>query len=53
MVVTWTLTPTKCGVPVRREQWGCRTQGEANYQGAGYGWQRFVAGLERVVAGPR
>ena len=50
-VVTWTLTPTKGGVLVRMEQSGFRPQDEANYQGARYGWQRFVAGLERVAAG--
>jgi uncharacterized protein YndB with AHSA1/START domain len=50
-VVTWTLTPTPGGVLVRMEQSGFRPEEEANYQGAGYGWQRFVAGLERVAAG--
>jgi uncharacterized protein YndB with AHSA1/START domain len=50
-VVTWTLTPTKGGTQVRMEQSGFRPEDEANYQGAGYGWQRFVAGLERVAAG--
>jgi uncharacterized protein YndB with AHSA1/START domain len=50
-VVTWTLTPTKGGVLVRMEQSGFQPEDEANYQGAGYGWQRFVAGLERVAAG--
>src|SRR5580704_19241677 len=50
-VVTWTLTPTKTGTLVRMEQSGFRPEEEANYQGARYGWQRFVAGLERVVAG--
>jgi uncharacterized protein YndB with AHSA1/START domain len=50
MVVTWTLTPTAAGVRVRMEQSGFRPEDEANYQGAGYGWQRFVAGLERVIA---
>jgi uncharacterized protein YndB with AHSA1/START domain len=49
-VVTWTLTPTKGGVLVRMEQSGFRPEDEANYQGASYGWQRFVAGLERVAA---
>jgi hypothetical protein len=33
------------------EQSGFRPEDEANYQGASYGWQRFVAGLERVAAG--
>ena len=50
-VVTWTLTPTKGGVLVRMEQSGFRPEDEANYQGANYGWQRFVGGLERVIAG--
>jgi uncharacterized protein YndB with AHSA1/START domain len=50
-VVTWTLTPTKGGVLVRMEQSGFRPEDEANYQGASYGWQRFVGGLERVAAG--
>jgi uncharacterized protein YndB with AHSA1/START domain len=50
-VVTWTLTPTEGGTRVRMEQSGFRPEEEANYQGAGYGWQRFVAGLERVLAG--
>ncbi len=49
-VVTWTLTPTKGGVLVRMEQSGFRPEDEANYQGASYGWQRFVGGLERVAA---
>jgi uncharacterized protein YndB with AHSA1/START domain len=50
-VVTWTLTPTKGGVLVRMEQSGFRPEDEANYEGAGYGWRRFVAGLERVASG--
>jgi hypothetical protein len=31
------------------EQSGFRLEDEANYRGAGYGWPRFVAGLERVA----
>jgi len=50
-VVTWTLTPVKGGVRVRTEQSGFRPEDEAGYQGASFGWQRFVAGLERVAAG--
>ena len=50
-VVTWTLTPTKGGVLARLEQSGFRPEDEANYQGANYGWQRFLGGLERVAAG--
>src|SRR5260370_41609679 len=50
-VVTWTLTPTKGGVLLRMEQSGFRPEEESNYKGASYGWQRYVGGLERVVAG--
>src|SRR5262245_21088893 len=50
-VVTWTLTPTKGGVVVRMEQSGFRPEDEANWQGASQGWQRLLAGLERVAAG--
>jgi len=50
-IVTWTLSPTKDGVLVRMEQSGFRPEEEANYQGAQYGWQRFMAGLEQVAAG--
>jgi uncharacterized protein YndB with AHSA1/START domain len=49
-VVTWTLTPTRNGVLLRMEQSGFRPEDESNYQGAGHGWKRFVAGLERVVS---
>jgi uncharacterized protein YndB with AHSA1/START domain len=51
-VVTWTFTPTKGGVLVRMEQSGFRPEDEANHEGANYGWQRYLAGLERVAAGP-
>jgi len=50
-VVTWTLAPTKSGTHVRMEQSGFRPEEEANYQGASYGWRRFIGGLECVVAG--
>jgi len=49
-LVTWTLTPTKGGVLLRMEQLGFRPEDEANYQGASYGWQRYIGGLERVAA---
>lgn len=48
-VVTWTLIPTKTGVLVRMEQSGFRPGEERNYQGASYGWQKFVASLEGVA----
>ena len=50
-VVVWTLVPTKSGTVVRMEQSGFRPDQEANYQGANYGWQKFIGGLERVLAG--
>ncbi len=50
-VVAWTLTSAKGGTHVRMEQSGFRPDEEANYQGASYGWQRYVAALERVVTG--
>ena len=50
-IVTWTLTPTEGGAHVRMEQSGFRAEDNAFYQGAGYGWQRMVAALERVTAG--
>jgi uncharacterized protein YndB with AHSA1/START domain len=50
-VVTWTLTPTTGGTLVRIEQSGFRPEDEANYQGASYGWQRYIGGLEQVAAG--
>ena len=50
-VVVWTLVATSDGTLVRMEQSGFRPDQEANYQGANYGWQKFIGGLERVVAG--
>jgi uncharacterized protein YndB with AHSA1/START domain len=52
-VVTWTLTPTSSGgVLLRLEQSGFRPDDERNYQGASFGWPRFLASLERLIAGP-
>jgi uncharacterized protein YndB with AHSA1/START domain len=48
-VVDWTLTPAKTGTRVRMEQSGFRSETDANYKGASYGWQKFVGGLERVA----
>jgi uncharacterized protein YndB with AHSA1/START domain len=50
-VVTWTLMPTQGGVLVRMEQSGFRPEDAANYQGAAYGWQRYLTNLGRVAAG--
>jgi hypothetical protein len=40
------------GTHVRMERSGFRIEDAGNYQGANYGWQKYVAGLERVAAGP-
>jgi len=50
-VVTWTLTPTKVGTHLRFEQTGFRSEQDANYKGATYGWTKFIANMERVVGG--
>ncbi len=49
--VMFTLIATKGGTIVRMEQSGFRSDRDANYQGATYGWRKFIASLERVVAG--
>jgi uncharacterized protein YndB with AHSA1/START domain len=49
-VVTWTLTPTSTGTHLRMEQLGFRPDQQQYYQGAKYGWQRFLANLEQVLA---
>ena len=50
-VVVWTLVATSGGTLVRMEQSGFRSEQDANYKGATYGWKRFIGNLERVVAG--
>jgi uncharacterized protein YndB with AHSA1/START domain len=50
-VVTWTLSPTNSGTHVRMEHSGFRSDQDAAYKGANYGWQKFIGNLERVVAG--
>jgi uncharacterized protein YndB with AHSA1/START domain len=49
-VVTWTLTPTGTGTRVRMEQSGFPPDQPQYYQGAKYGWQRFFAALEQLLA---
>ena len=48
--VTWTLTPTGAGTRLRMEQAGFRRDQEQAYQGAQFGWRRFFASLEEVLA---
>jgi uncharacterized protein YndB with AHSA1/START domain len=48
-VVTWTLTPTATGTRLRMEHSGFQPEQKQAYQGATYGWQRFIANLEQVL----
>jgi uncharacterized protein YndB with AHSA1/START domain len=50
-VVSWTLTPAEGGTLVRMEQSGFGPDQKAAYQGATYGWQKFIGNLDSVVAG--
>jgi uncharacterized protein YndB with AHSA1/START domain len=49
-VVTFTLAPTATGTHLRMEQSGFRADQNQAYQGAKYGWPRFFANLEQVLA---
>ncbi len=49
---TWNVSgEEEGGTHLRMEQSGFRLQDKGNYQGANYGWQKFLASLERVAAG--
>ena len=48
-VVVWTLTATGGGTLVRMEQSGFRADQDQAYQGANYGWRKFVSLLDKVV----
>ncbi len=48
-VVLWTLTPAEGGTHVRMEQSGFGPDDNKAYQGAKYGWQHFLGGMERVL----
>jgi uncharacterized protein YndB with AHSA1/START domain len=50
-LVTWTLTPTKSGTHVRMEQSGFRSEEDAAYKGAKYGWTKFIGNMERIAGG--
>ena len=50
-VVLFTLAPTQGGTHLRMEHSGFRADQQAAYNGANYGWQKFLGGLERVLAG--
>ena len=48
--VTWTLTPSGAGTHLRMEQSGFKPDQKQAYAGAKFGWQKFFANLEQVVA---
>jgi uncharacterized protein YndB with AHSA1/START domain len=49
-VVSWTLTPSAGGTHVRMEQAGFRPDQQQAFAGAKFGWQKFLANLDEVVA---
>ena len=50
-VVTFTLTPTAGGTHLRMEQAGFRPDQKQAFNGANYGWQEMLGGLEKVLDG--
>ena len=48
-VVAWTLTPTQSGTHLRMEQTGFRSEQDAAYKGATYGWTKFIGNMEQLV----
>ena len=49
-LVVWTLKPTNTGTLLRMEHSGFGPDQEQAYKGAKYGWRRFFASLEQVLA---
>ena len=47
--VEFTLSPADGGTQLRMEHSGFRAHQEAAYQGAQYGWQRFIGNLEGLL----
>jgi hypothetical protein len=50
-VVVFTLAASNGGTKVRMEHSGFRSDRDAAFKGATYGWQKFIGNMERVVAG--
>lgn len=48
--VTFTLTKTANGTRLRMDQAGFRPDQEQAFRGAQYGWQKFFANLEQLLA---
>ena len=49
-IVTWTLTPSATGTHLRMEQTGFRPDQTQAYQGAKYGWPKFLDNLQQLLA---
>ena len=48
-IVTWTLTPTAGGTRLRMDQTGFRADQEQAFQGAKFGWAKFLGNLEQLL----
>ena len=51
-VVTFTLTPTSTGTHLRMEQTGFRSDQPQAFNGAKFGWQKFLENLDQLLARP-
>ena len=51
-VVTFTLTPTSTGTHLRMEQTGFRSDQPQAFNGAKFGWQKFLENLDHLLARP-
>ena len=49
-VVTFTLTATSTGTHLRMEQTGFRSDQPQAFNGARFGWQKFLENLDQVLA---
>ena len=49
-VVTFTLTPTDAGTHLRMEQSGFRQDQPQAFNGAKFGWQKFLENLNQLLA---
>jgi uncharacterized protein YndB with AHSA1/START domain len=50
--VEFTLTPTANGTHLRMEHSGFGSDKDANYNGAKWGWTKFLGNMEKVLAKP-
>ena len=51
-VVTFTLTATSTGTHLRMEQTGFRSDQPQAFNGAKFGWQKFLENLDQLLARP-